>query len=66
MGMHFLSKNITNSLVPNFLGFAKILVFAISAPPFSVSETLHVVYKKHKIKRKFTFFFGKYQTYFIL
>ena len=38
--------------------------FAFSAPAFSVGETLHVAYKKYKIKRKFTFS-GKYQIYFI-
>ena len=37
--------------------------FAFSAPPFSVGETLHVAYKSYKIKRKFTFFFGKYQLH---
>ena len=31
-------------------------VFCILASPFSVGETLHVAYKKYKIKRKFTFF----------
>ena len=45
-------------LVPNLFGFA--IFFAFSAPLFSVGETLHVTYKKYKIKRKFTFF-GKYQ-----
>ena len=56
MGMNFLSKNVTNILVPKLFGFAKIFRFAFSVPPFSVSETLHVAYKKYKIKRKFTFF----------
>ena len=46
----------TNILVPELFGFAKFFVFAFSAPTFSVGETLHVAYKKHKIKRKFTFF----------
>ena len=49
--MHFLNKN-----VMNILGLLKFFVFALSAPPFSVAETLHVAYKKYKIKRKFTFF----------
>ena len=62
--MHFLSKNVTNILVPKLFGFAKIIVFAFSAPPLSVGKTLQVVYKKNKIKRKFTFF-GKYQIHFI-
>ena len=44
----------TNILVPNCF------VFAFSTPPFSVGETLHVAYKKYKMKRKFTFF-GEYQ-----
>ena len=38
------------------LGLLKTLVVVFSAPPFSVGETLHVAYKKYKIKRKFTFF----------
>ena len=63
--MHFLSKNVTNTLVPKLSGFVKNFVFAFSAPPISVGETLHVAYKNYKIKRKFTFFFGKYQIYFI-
>ena len=46
----------TNILVPKLFGFAKKNVFAFSAPPFSVDETLHIAYKKYKIKRKFTFF----------
>ena len=40
----------TNILVPKLF-----VVFAFSAPPFSVGETLHVAYKS-MIKRKFTFF----------
>ena len=36
----------------NHLGFLKQFDFAFSAPPFSEGETLHVVYKKYKIKRK--------------
>ena len=40
----------------NYLGLLKKFVFAFSAPPFSVDETLHVAYKKYKIKRKLTFF----------
>ena len=40
----------------NYLGLLKYFVFAFSTPPFSVGETLHVAYKKYKIKRKFTFF----------
>ena len=36
----------TNILVPNLFGFAKIFFFlAFSAPPFSVDETLHIAYK---------------------
>ena len=56
MGVHFLSKDVTNILVPNLCGFAKKLFFAFSGPAFSVGETLHVAYKKYKIKRKFSFF----------
>ena len=37
------------------MGLLKIFVFAFSAPPFSVGETLHVAYKKYNIKRKFAF-----------
>ena len=46
----------------------KFFIFAFSAPLFSMGETLHVAYKKYKIKREFLllFFFGKYQIYFIL
>ena len=47
----------TNILVPKLFGFAKIFHFAFSAPPFSVGETLHVAYKKYKIKRKNTVLF---------
>ena len=54
--MHFLSENETNILVPNYLGLLKFFVFPFSAPPFSVVETLHVAYKKYKIKRTFTLF----------
>ena len=32
----------------NYLGLLKIFVFAFSAPPFSVGETLHVAYKSIK------------------
>ena len=50
-------------IVPKLFGFAKIFVFAFSAHPSPVGETLHVAYKKYKIK---TIFFGvKYQIYFI-
>ena len=49
----------TTILVPKYLGLQNVFVSA-----FSVGETLHVAYKKYKIKRKFTFF-GKYQIYFI-
>ena len=53
MGMHFLSWNVTNTLVPKFYqNLLKFFVFAFSAPPFSVGETLHVAYKKYKIKGK--------------
>ena len=55
----------TNILVPKLFGFAKKIVFAFTAPPFSVDETLHVAYQKYKIKRKFTFLGGKFQIYFI-
>ena len=48
----------------NYLGLQKKIVFALSATPFSVDETLHVAYQKYKTKRIF-FFFGKYQIYFI-
>ena len=51
-------------MVPKVFGFAESFRFSFSAHHFSVGETLHVVYKKYKIKRKFTFF-GKYQIYFI-
>ena len=40
----------------NYLGLLKNFVFVFSAPPFPVCETLHVAYKKYKIKREFTFF----------
>ena len=43
--MHFLIYNVTNILVPKLFGFAKKFVFAFSAPPFSVGETLHVAKK---------------------
>ena len=43
----------TNVKVPKLFVFA--YFFSFSAPPFSVGETLHVAYKKYKIKRKFTF-----------
>ena len=49
----------------NDLGLLNYFVFAFSAIPFSVGETLYVAYKKYKIKRKFTLF-GKYQIQFIL
>ena len=39
----------------NNLGLLKNFGFAFSAPPFSVTEPLHVAYKKYKIKRKITF-----------
>ena len=54
--MHFVSKNVTKILVQKLFGLAKKFVCAFSASPFSVGETLHVAYKKYKIKRKFTFF----------
>ena len=38
------------------IGLLKFLVFAFTAPPFSMGETLHIAYKKYKIKRKFIFF----------
>ena len=38
-------------IVPKLFGFAKIFVFAFSAPPSQVGETLHVAYNKYKIKR---------------
>ena len=36
----------------NYLGLLKIFVFAFSVPPFSMHETLHVIYKKYEIKNK--------------
>ena len=42
--MHFLNKNVTNILVPKLFRFAKIFRFGISAPHFSVGETLRVTY----------------------
>ena len=52
----------TNILVPKLFGFAKKLCFCVISisPPFRVGESLHVAYKKYKIKRKFPFF-GKYK-----
>ena len=46
----------TNILVPKLFGLAQNIIFAFSAPSFSVVETLHVAYKLYKIKRKITFF----------
>ena len=62
--MYFLSKNVTNILVPTLFGFAKNFRFCnFSATiSISVSETLHVAYKKYKLKRKFSFF-CKYQMF---
>ena len=50
VGMHFLTngKNVTNYLVSKLFGFAKLFRFALSAPPFSVGEALHVAYKNIK------------------
>ena len=53
----------TNVLVPKLFRFAKIFRFGISAPHFSVGETLHVAYKKYNIFVFFTFS-GKYQICF--
>ena len=50
MGMHFLSYNVTNILVPTFLGLLNVFIFAFSVPSFSVGVTLHVAYKKYEIK----------------
>ena len=57
-GHAFFSKNVTNILVHvlKVFGFVKIYSFAYSAHPFSVGGTLHVAYKKYKIKRKFNFY----------
>ena len=52
VGMHFLSKNVSNILVLKLFGFA-ILFFVFLY--FSMGETLHIAYKRYKIKRKFTF-----------
>ena len=54
MGKRYISTNVTNILVPKLLGFAKIIsfLFSFSISPYSVGETLHVAYKKYKIKKK--------------
>ena len=57
-GYTFLSYNVTNILVPKLFGIAKNFDFAFTAPSSSVGETLHVAYKKNKIKKKY--FFCKY------
>ena len=46
-----------NILESKLFGLLKFFIFAFSAPPFSVGETLHAAYKKYKIKRFFFFFF---------
>ena len=61
MGMHFLNYNVSNILVLKLFGFAKFFRFL----HFSVGETLHIAYRRYKIKRRFTFLGGKYQKYFI-
>ena len=48
----------TNILVPKLFVLARIFVFAILAPLFSVGETLHIAYKKYKIKENLLFFFS--------
>ena len=45
-----------NILVPKLFGFAKIIRFCIFSTDFFSDETLHVAYKKNKIKKKFYFF----------
>ena len=60
MGMHFLSYNVTNILVPTFLGLLNVFIFAFSVPSFSVGVTLHVAYKKYEIKEHLLLF-GKKQ-----
>ena len=40
----------------NYLSLLKRLFLHSQFVLFSVGETLHLAYKKHKIKRKFTFF----------
>ena len=42
-------------LYQNYFGLLFYFRFCILAPPFSMGETLHVVYKKYKIKRKIHF-----------
>ena len=49
---YFLSLFMTNILVPKLFGFAKTIVYAFSATPFSMGETLHIAYKKYKINYK--------------
>ena len=47
----------------NILGLLNFVVFAFSAPSFSVGEILHVVYKSIKLKENLLLF-GKYQIHF--
>ena len=42
-------------LVPNYLGLLKCFVVVFSSHPFSVDKTLHVAYKKYKIKKNTCF-----------
>ena len=48
----------TNIWYQNYLGLLKSFIFAFSAPPFLVAETLHVTYEKYKIKENLLFVFG--------
>ena len=51
----------TNMFVTKLFGCAKIFrFFFIFSNSFFSGETMDVAYTKYKIKRKFTFFFGKY------
>ena len=45
-----------NILVAKLFGFAKKISFRIFNTSFFSGETLHVAYRKYKIKRKFAFF----------
>ena len=62
MGVHFISYNVTNILVPTFLGSLNVFVFAFSVPSFSVGVTLHVACKNYEIKEHLLLF-GKYQIH---
>ena len=52
----------TNILVPNLFGFAKIFFFAFSAPPFSVGETLHIAYKNFNRQNKFRSYLTRWHS----